>query len=255
MRGLTAEDTVVIKMKISERWQELRETFSPNLWTVLALFCGVLLPLIVLGKIADNVHDGDTFGFDDQILLFVHRYASPARDPWVMGITDLGRVQWMVPFCTLVTVGLWWKKRRQQATFFAFASAGAAILNLVAKLFFGRERPNLWTSPAPETDYGFPSGHAMVSMAVMLALVILLWPTRWRWLMAIFAVVFVIVIGWTRLYLGVHYPTDVLGGWCAATGWVGGLSMALLARRKWKARLEKLKQKVQNGVQEVTPTP
>ncbi|HEX8464406.1 MAG TPA: phosphatase PAP2 family protein [Abditibacterium sp.] len=228
---------------MKNRWQKIRETIAPNFWAVAALFCGVLLPLVVLGKIADNVHDGDSFSFDDQILLFFHQFASIKRDSLVMHFTDLGRVQWMVPFCILVTAGLWISRRRSQAKFFALSSAGAAVLNVAAKLFFGRDRPALWTSPAPETDFGFPSGHAMVSMAVMLALAILLWPTRYRWPMTLFAVFFVTSIGLTRLYLGVHYPTDVLGGWCAALAWVGGLNAAILARQRWRARLDNFKAK------------
>ena len=77
------------------------------------------------------------------------------------------------------------------AVFATVALGGAGLLNVATKLTFARERPTLWQSIAPETTYSFPSGHAMGSMSLALVLVLLCWPTRWRWpvlaAMAVFA--------------------------------------------------------------------
>ncbi|MEH2298245.1 MAG: phosphatase PAP2 family protein [Nostoc sp.] len=68
------------------------------------------------------------------------------------------------------------------------------------KRLLHRARPHLWVTPAPEFDYGFPSGHAMASMTLVAVLIILSWNSRWRWFVVIIGTLFVLIIGWTRLY-------------------------------------------------------
>jgi membrane-associated phospholipid phosphatase len=194
-----------------------------------ALFLGVLLPLIIFGRLADEVREGEKLSLDEPVLHFIHQHATPIRDPLIIFITHLGRAWVMVPFCTAIGLYLVSTKRFREACFFALGTGGAALLNLAAKLFFGRARPDLWISPAPEYDYGFPSGHAMVSMAVAAALIVLAWPTKGRWPVILVGSVFVLAIGFTRLYLGVHYPSDVLGGWCASLAWVSGVRFLFFA--------------------------
>jgi len=81
-----------------------------------------------------------------------------------------------------------------------------------------------------EAGYSFPSGHAMASAALGLALAVALWNSRWRWWGLVFAVVYIAFVGYSRLYLGVHYPTDILAGWLVSGVWV--LAIALLIRSK-----------------------
>lgn len=206
-----------------------------------ALFCGVLAPLAIFGAIADEIREGDTFKHDDSILLALHRYESPTLNRVMEFITDMGRPGALVPFCTVVVLVLLWKKLPRQAFFFTLASGGAGLLNLLAKLFFGRARPDLWDSVSPESNYSFPSGHAMASMAVAAALILVLWPTRFRWPMVVLGTLFVVAVGVSRLYLGVHYPSDILGGWCASLTWVGGIHTIIYARQQWLTREERQK--------------
>lgn len=104
-----------------------------------------------------------------------------------------------------------------------------------------RVRPHLWESPAPEFDYGFPSGHAMSSMTLVAVLVILTWGSRWRWWVLAAGTIFVLVIGWTRLYLGVHYPSDILAGWMASIAWAVGVSWVI---KPWQRRDNFVKQRL-----------
>jgi membrane-associated phospholipid phosphatase len=97
---------------------------------------------------------------------------------------------------------------------------GSLALNLAAKAYFARTRPDLWLSLAPETTYSFPSGHAMGSATLAVALALLAWHTPWRWPVAAAGALFVVLVGLSRVYLGVHYPSDILAGWMAATAWV-----------------------------------
>ena len=108
--------------------------------------------------------------------------------------------------------------------------AGATVMNQVLKYIFERARPQLWEQLVHETSYSFPSGHAMVSAALGLAVVAALWNSRWRWWAVGVATVYILFVGFSRLYLGVHYPTDVLGGWLVSAAWV--TAVALVLRRR-----------------------
>ena len=86
-----------------------------------------------------------------------------------------------------------------------------------------RMRPDLWLSITPETTYSFPSGHAMASATLAMAIIMLCWPTRARWWVTIVAIVLAVLVGVSRIYLGVHYPSDILTGWIASIAWVVGI--------------------------------
>ena len=100
----------------------------------------------------------------------------------------------------------------------------SGLLNLLAKLLFHRDRPSLWESSTSELYFSFPSGHAMLSMTLVVALTLLVPRNPWRSLFLFGGVMLAIEIGWTRLYLGVHYPSDILGGWALAIAWAIGVS-------------------------------
>ena len=190
-----------------------------------ALFVfGSLLPLLAFGEIAEDLVEHQAFSYDVPVLQALHGFAHAGYDHIMIVLSIIGYGWGIVPLD--IAVGLWFAFRRRFMLlgFWAASVGGAAALNVGAKMLFGRTRPDLWESIAPESTLSFPSGHAMGSMAAMAALVVLLWPTRWRWSMVIFAVVFVFGVGLSRVYLGVHYPSDVLAGWMAALGWVIGVT-------------------------------
>lgn len=189
------------------------------------LFVLVLLPLGLVTALAEDVWQGTGLPFDQPILRALHARATPARDAAMLFFSRVGAPMPMTAFVLLVTGALLAWRRRGDATFFATAVAGAMALNFGAKLLFGRARPDLWVSLAPESNYSFPSGHAMGSMAVVVALVALTWGSRWRWPVLLVGALFVGLVGLSRLYLGVHYPSDVLTGWLASLAWVGGCAL------------------------------
>lgn len=189
------------------------------------LFVTVLLPLVGVGALAEDVWHDEPFVFDRPILEFLHARASPGLDRAMLFFSKAGAPLPMVVFFAVVLGLLLWRGRRGDAIFFTSAVAGAMALNFGAKVIFGRARPDLWVSLAPESDYSFPSGHAMGSMAVVAALATLAWGTRWRWPVVVAGGLFVGLVGLSRLYLGVHYPSDVLTGWLASLAWVGGVGL------------------------------
>lgn len=194
---------------------------------LLLLFVAVLAPLLLFGWLAEDVLEHQAFRFDDPLLLYVHHFATPGLDRFMLWMSLLGYQVGVVPADLVISLWLLLRRHLRAALFFILAVGGAGLLNQLAKSLFGRERPKLWPSLAPEATFSFPSGHAMGSMALVTALVILLWSTRWRYPILVLGSLFVLLVGFSRLYLGVHYPSDVLAGWVASLAWVMGLSYVL----------------------------
>jgi membrane-associated phospholipid phosphatase len=208
----------------------MKERLWPHRAHVLELFVGVLVPLCALAVLARLVIHPRPPWWDVAVLEWIHAHATPERDRVAAWVTVLGNWHGVVPCSIVVAAWLLARRRGVQALFFTLAMAGTGLLNHAAKAFYGRERPALWVSIAPESWFGFPSGHAMGSMALGTALSVLAWPTRARWPVAMLSALFVVVVSLSRLYLGVHYPSDVLGAWLASVAWVLGLRQLLLAR-------------------------
>ena len=187
------------------------------------LFIAVVLPLWGAGELAEDLGEGRGFAFDLPILQWLHAHQSPLLDQLALLSSRLGFQYGVIPLDIVLVAALWWRQRRRDARFAAVAFVGSALINVVAKHYYGRARPSLWESLMPETTFSFPSGHAMASMTLAATLVALAWPTRWRWLVAAIAGIFVVAVGTSRAYLGVHYPSDILAGWGAALAWVTGL--------------------------------
>ena len=195
-------------------------------WRITLLFIGILLPLALFGKLADEIHEGDSFSWDTSVLHFIHQHATPFWN-WVFVTAEQTGGLFTIPFLVAMIFGLRFLKRPENSTFFALAVVGAYAINLACKAFFQRARPSLWESPLPESNYSFPSGHAMVSMAVAVAFIELSWDTKWRWPVLFASLLGTFIIGFSRMYLGVHYPSDVLAGWSASLIWTCGLFLIL----------------------------
>lgn len=203
------------------------------------LFVMILLPLYLFGHLAKDVIDHEGFAFDNPLLLFLHLHATPSWDKAMLFFSRIGSAIIIVPFNGAVLVLLLCKRLRPQSWFWALTVCGAALMNVLAKHAFSRARPDLWLSISPETTFSFPSGHAMQSMAVACGVVALVWHTRWRNASIGIAILFVVAVGISRVYLGVHYPSDILAGWCASFAWVTGLRSAFFHRRPTRFCLER----------------
>ena len=217
------------------RPSSLAAALRGNLGRLALLFAGVLLPLWLFAELADEVHELEELVFDDVLLLWLNGLAGPRLDAFFVFLSRIGYAWGVVPFDIALSLALLAWKRWREAAFAIVALAGSALLNLSAKQFFQRDRPSLWESIAPESTFSFPSGHAMGSMTLAAVLVLLCWHTRWRWPMLAAALAFTGLVGLSRLYLGVHYPSDVLAGWAAGLAWVAGSYLVLFRRRRpWR---------------------
>ncbi len=197
---------------------------NSNRARLLALFASVLLPLFLFGQLAEDVRASEPFAFDEAILRFMQRHAGATADRLMLFASAAGAGLVVGTFDAIACALLLARRRWADALFRLLAPGGAALLNRLAKFSFARIRPDLWPSIAPETSFSFPSGHAMQSMALAAALVVLLWPTAARLPALAAGLAFTLLVGTSRIYLGVHYPSDVLAGWSASMAWVAGLS-------------------------------
>jgi membrane-associated phospholipid phosphatase len=195
------------------------------------LFLCLLAPLWVFVELADEVHELEVFYFDDPLLWRAHAMAGPALDRFFIFISAIGYQWGVVPVDIVLTLGLLIARRWREATFAGVSFGGSALLNMATKQFFQRDRPTLWESIAPEHTFSFPSGHAMGSATLAMVVVLLCWHTRWRWLAVVLAGSFALLVGVSRIYLGVHYPSDILGGFAAGIAWVSGVYLLLFRVR------------------------
>ncbi|GAB3516657.1 phosphatase PAP2 family protein [Pseudoxanthomonas daejeonensis] len=217
------------------RLSSLAAVLRGNLGLLVVLFACVLLPLWVFAELADEVHEMEALVFDDALLMRLHGWTSPGWDRFFLWFSLAGYRYGVIPVDILLSLALLAFRRWREAVFAIAAFAGSALLNVATKHYFQRARPSLWESIAPETTFSFPSGHAMGSMTLAAVLVLLAWHTRWRWPVLVLAVVFTGLVGVSRLYLGVHYPSDVLGGWAAGLAWTSGAYLVLFRqRRPWQ---------------------
>lgn len=156
--------------------------------------------------------------------------------PWTYGvmqvITFFGSVKFFVPASILVPLLLWRTGYGRYAVELLLSMAGGVLLNELLKAWFHRDRP----STALFYQYGlsFPSGHAMMSMAYYGCLAWLVVQHRARWGAATALVGFALLIGLTRVYFHVHYPTDVVAGFCGGAAWLVLLRTGI--RLFWKEK-------------------
>ena len=189
-------------------------------WRLLLPFVGVLLPLWAFAGLATEMREDGFLFFDIPTMVFLHAQATDRVDAFFSVMSQLGYLWGVVPANVLILGWLVVRRRYRDGLFFGLAVLGSLAVNLFAKNYFARVRPELWLSISPETTYSFPSGHAMGSVSLGVAVTLLFWNSRWRWWVFAAASTFIVLVGLSRIYLGVHYPSDILAGWAAGTAWV-----------------------------------
>jgi membrane-associated phospholipid phosphatase len=163
----------------------LKQYLAAHISFSLLLLLGVFLPFQIFGDLAEDVWTHGGFPFDVPLLLAIHSTAQPQLDTLAERLTGLGVFWGVFPATALIILFLLIKRRWRAAEYVVITSIGAVLINRITKMLLHRSRPHLWISPAPEFDYGFPSGHAMASMTFVIMLIILTWNSRWRWLLGL----------------------------------------------------------------------
>ena len=202
-----------------DRWRKFLFHFSAG-----------LLPAAVFAWLAVMVWNGRVFVWDRTILDQLHLLSSPNGDAFWVAITRTGGLRGVMVILYGGMLLLVMRGQFSAALFLAVSYFGAEILHLSLKQIFLRDRPAFWISPAPEYSFSFPSGHALISSTVVLALILVTWNSRWRWPVLAMGTIFIILVGVSRSYLGVHYPSDVIASWCLASSWIALISIIACAK-------------------------
>lgn len=182
-------------------------------------------------EIAGNVSEGATQRFDERALLWLAQHRSPLLDRALLELTALGTGLVVLTVVVVAATFLWLSRHRFSAGLLLLATAGGLVLNNVLKLGFDRARPSVVPWLGDPVSSSFPSGHAM-SAAIVYGTVAYLAARLQasllaRLLTALVAVLVIVAIALTRLYLGVHYPSDVLAGIVVGLAWAA-FCMAML---------------------------
>jgi undecaprenyl-diphosphatase len=207
--------------------------------TVLISLAVAVLSLFLFSWIANEMREGDTARFDQVVRAWVHQFASPGMTRAMTAISLLGYNLLIVELVIALAVFLF-LRWRHAAGWLAVSVAGGLALDLALKYAFHRSRPQPYFGAAPHS-YSFPSGHAVCSFCFYVVLAGLI-AARTRSLalrvaVGIAAAVLVMAIGLSRIYLGVHYPSDVIAGYLAAAVWV----TTLLVLDRWRVRRRRVK--------------
>jgi membrane-associated phospholipid phosphatase len=183
----------------------------------LALFI-LLIASIVFIELAEDVWLKEGFSWDAPLMLALHRFSQPWLDSFFMGITQTAG-EWVVVPLGITAVILWRQQKNAMAIMILVSFGGTVALNTALKALFARPRPQLFPPLTVETSFSFPSGHTMIAIAFYGLLAILLWHSR-RYLWAILSGLWVSLVAISRVYLGVHYPSDVLASLAVGTIWL-----------------------------------
>ena len=217
-------------------------------WAQFVMLAALLVcagSLLGFAALVDETFEGDTHAFDEGILLALRNPADTA-DPigpfWLeimmRDFTSLGSHAVLLLIGVLAFGYLLLARKRLSAGLLLVSFAGAMALNSLLKQGFDRPRPELVAHLAEVHTASFPSGHAMLSAACYLTLGALLAGVaqgrRLKTYLMGTAILLTLLVGGSRIYLGVHWPTDVLAGWCLGAAWAMGCWLALRGWLAWR---------------------
>lgn len=215
--------------------------------TILLMSLGLLAFLVITGVVVT----GNTRHLDELVLMSLREpgsYSVPKGPKALTGImrdiTSLGGATFVTLTTLIVAVYLLLQKKKRSLMLVLLATLGGGLLESLLKMLIARQRPGPMFQLMPEYSHSFPSGHSMMSAVVYLSIAVLLARIQKRRIIRIYVVIVALfltfIIGVSRVYLGVHYPTDVLAGWSLGLAWasfVWFLSWYLELKSKSQANL------------------
>jgi undecaprenyl-diphosphatase len=194
-------------------------------WSV-SLTAGAALSFL---ELADEIREGELAPVDAAVADWITSLRGSA-DGLMLKLTELGGFGGMLSLCAGAALALVAAKKRKQALFMLSCGTGAIVLNALLKLVFQRARPDATSIYEIQalSSFSFPSGHAMGSTGVVGGLAIVAWTLlrhrAWRIGTSTAALTFIAGVAASRVYFGVHYPSDVMGGCLAGAAWVAAMT-------------------------------
>jgi undecaprenyl-diphosphatase len=218
---------------------------SPRLTWEGSRLVGLLLGMLVassllFSKLAEDMAGGESIvSFDRMVSVSLHAHATALATGVLSAVTWLGGAQVLIAVTLVTAVWLLRRRRVAHAALMGMALAGGDWLNALLKATFDRPRPSFSEPIATAAGFSFPSGHAMSSLTVYGALAFVIAASvksrRARLLGVVSLAALVVAIGFSRVYLGVHYVSDVLAGYSAGIAWLMVCALVLLAGSRLRA--------------------
>ena len=210
----------------------------------------------VFVEVAEHVRAGSTQAFDELVMRWVASHHMPALDALMLEITALGTGIVVLMIVAIAALFLILTKHKYPAILLLASSFGGLVLNLVLKLGFNRPRPSVVVAAVHTFSSSFPSGHAMSAAIVYSTVAYLaarLHRQKWAsWLIMTAAMGLIALIAFSRIYLGVHYPSDVVGGVAIGLAWAAFCMATLEAIQKFWLRRDP---RTPAGEESVPPDP
>jgi undecaprenyl-diphosphatase len=207
------------------------------------LVAGLVVAAIGVGafiSLASHVESGKTQAFDDAVIRWMGAHHTSALDAIALEVTALGTGTVVMMIVAVAALFLALTSHKYSAMLLLASTAGGIVLNGVLKIGFNRPRPEIFLPEVHTVSSSFPSGHAMSAAIVYSTVAYLaarLHQRRWaRWLVMTAALLIIAAISVSRLYLGVHYPSDVVAGLAIGLAWAGFCMATLEAIQKFGFR-------------------
>lgn len=213
-------------------------TFQFFGWRLFTGLLAAIASLLFFGWLAEDVFENETISFDQTVRNSIHEIAAPALTEFMRAATFCGSTVFLVALGVCIAAAFYYLRRRRAFVLFLITMLGSTVLLTVLKAAFHRARPDAYFDFALPSSYSFPSGHSLSSFCFygILAWLITARMKNKAAKIAVwtFAAALVFLIGLSRVYLGVHYPSDVLAGYAAGIVWVVtvGLGDFFLERKR-----------------------
>lgn len=217
---------------------------------VVVLLAGIVLMAgggLFFNWLSEEVMEGETHAFDHAILGWMGRHGSDKITDAALNITALGSGLVVVMVTVVASTFLWASRHRWSAVLLLASVMGAGMINAMLKSGFDRARPQVFPWRAPYAGHSsFPSGHSMTAMVAYATLAYLVARLEHRHVLRVLttisAILLIVAVGTSRVYLGVHYPSDVLGGFAAGLVWASFCAVTLEAVRLLRVRKPEIAQ-------------
>ena len=171
--------------------------------------------LILFVAIAYLMRFNTIVGIESDILLDLHSHSTDSIDHTMLAVNAIGGPKPVLVAALLLAFIVFRKGDKREAVIIPFAVGISGALNVGMRALFHWPRPDLWRTLIYDHSfvYSFPGGHACLSASLATVVNMVLWRTRYRRLAVIGGIVYCLVVATTTLFLGVHYPMDILAGW------------------------------------------
>jgi membrane-associated phospholipid phosphatase len=197
--------------------------------TLIIGLVAAVLALLVFSWLGREIVTGVTPAMDEQLRATLHTQASPGLTRFMIAVSRFGGPSWLVPIGIAIALAFLIHHWRRGALLIIITLSGAGLLNTLLKQTFARSRPEAFFDYPLPLSQSFPSGHAIFAASVFGGLAVLLTDrisSTWlQVLVWVGAVALILLVGVSRVYLGVHYASDVLAGYAVAVFWVVGVAL------------------------------